>query len=119
MIMPVFMQEMYCVGIILKIICVIVEFIFCESDNPKKKSGVISNFPAKIPSIFPWCVCLCVRIHVFVCLFTVPPPAQVGATGVWNNKHKRDFTPLQSWKGMFLSDNSALLHPWATLFTPH
>lgn len=59
-----------------------------------------------------------------VCLFTVPPLAQAGAAGVWNNKHKRDFTPLQSWKDMcvffvffFLSDNSVHFHPRQTLFT--
>lgn len=43
------------------------------------------------------CVCVCaVCANSRVCLFTVPPLAQAGATGVRTNKHKRDFMPLQS-----------------------
>lgn len=84
------------------------------------KFEVISEFPANTPSFwYTMCIYASVQfewIHVFV-FFIALPLAWAGATGVWNNKHKRDFTPLQSWKDMFLSDNSVHFHPPQTLFT--
>lgn len=93
--------------------------------NPENVRSLVSSLPKS--SLFSilcayMCVCVCVCVvcvNSCVCLFTVPPLAQAGATGVWNNKHKRDFTPLQSWKDIFLSDNSVHFHPRQTLFTSH
>lgn len=65
------------------------------------KCEVISNFSAPNPPSLVYCVCVSFAwIHVFVCLPCHHWP-ELGATGVWNNKHKRDFTPLQSWKDIF------------------
>lgn len=74
---------------------VIPGFIFCVSRDPENVA--ISNFSDKIPYSIQ-CVCefVSVCVNSRVCLFTVPPLAQAGATGVRTNKHKRDFMPLQS-----------------------
>lgn len=86
------------------------------SEKPENVRSLVSSLPKSL--LFRiLCVCVCVCKNARVCLFTVSLLAQVEATGVWNNKHKRDFTPLQSWKDMFLSDNSVHFHPRQTLFT--
>lgn len=76
---------------------VIPGFIFYVSGDPENVA--ISNFSDKIPySMQCVCVSVCaIRANSRVCLlFTVPPLAQAGATGVRTNKHKRDFMPLLS-----------------------
>lgn len=91
--------------------------MFFVRGKPENVGSLVSSLPEPfLFSILRTYVCgLC--DFPCICLFTVPPLAQAGATGVWNNKHKGDFMPLQSWKDMFfLSNYSVYFHPRQTLF---
>lgn len=78
---------------------VIPGFIFYVSRNPENVRPLVTSLTIS-PLFDAQCACVCVRVCglcEFTCLFVYCPPlAQVGATGVRTNKHKRDFMPFQS-----------------------